>query len=84
MKLEKAFDLLKADRLRSYALDEKIILLLALIRQTYTTEQQLKNTKYSDEKIYEEINKFISQQGLGMDDVLAPEFEAVTEAPATK
>jgi hypothetical protein len=87
---KKAFDLLKADRLRSYALDEKNYFTSGPNKGKLipATEQQLKNTKYSDEKIYEEINKFISQQGLDVDDVLAPEFkngvQAVTEAPATK
>ncbi len=87
---KKAFDLLKADRLRSYALDEKNYFTSGPDKGKLipATEQQLKNTKYSDDKIYEEINKFISKQGLDVDDVLAPEFkngvQAVTEAPATK
>ena len=87
---KKAFDLLKADRLRSYALDENNYFKSGPNKGKLIpiTEQQLKNTKYSDQKIYEEINKFISEQGLDVDDVLSPEFkngvQAIKEAPATK
>ena len=87
---KKAFNLLKADRLRSYALDENNYFKSGPNKGQLipATEQQLKNTKYSDDKIYEQINKYISEQGLDVDDVLAPEFkngvQAVKEAPATK
>ena len=87
---KKAFNLLKADRLRSYALDENNYFKSGPNKGQLipATEQQLKNTKYSDDKIYEQINKYISEQGLDVDDVLAPEFkngvQAVTEKAATE
>ena len=87
---KKAFDSLKADRLRAYSLDEKNYFTSGPNKGQLipATENQLKNTKYSDKAINEEIDRFINSQGLDVEDVASPEFkngvQTVTEAPPTK
>jgi len=74
---KKAFNILKASKLRSYALDEKNYFTSGPNkgRLIPATEQQLKGTRYSNEAINKEIDQFISKQGLDVEDVTSPNFK---------
>ena len=74
---KKAFDILKASRLRAYTLDEKNYFAAGPNKGKLipATEEQLKGTRYSDNYINKEIDKFISQQGLDVEDVASSKFK---------
>ena len=83
----KAFNLLKADKLKSYALDK------ANYIETGPNKGQLiplskQAEKALDAKVNKEINDFINLKGLDVEDVLDPKFkngvQSVTEKAATK
>ena len=83
----KAFNLLKADKLKSYALDKKNYFAAGpnkgqLIPLSKEAEKAL------DAKVNKEINDFINLKGLDVEDVLDPKFkngvQSVTEKAATK
>ena len=83
----KAFNLLKADKLKSYALDK------ANYIETGPNKGQLiplskQAEKALDQKVNKEINDFIRAKALDVEDVLDPKFkngvQSVTEKAATK
>ena len=81
---KKAFDSLKADKFKAYALDDA----------NYITSGPEKGKlipvkdDYFDEEIKQQLNDFIQKQGLDVEDVMNPNFkngvQAVTEKAATK
>ena len=86
---QKSFDLLKADKLKTYALDEKNYYAAGPNKGQLIspTAEQVKGTQYSDEFINKQIDDYLRKEGLDEANVLNKEFkngvEEVTGRPAT-
>ena len=86
---QKAFDLLKADKLKSYALDEKNYYVAGPNKGQLIppTAEQVKGTQYADEAIEKQINDYIRKESLDEANVFNKNFkngvEEVTGKPAT-
>jgi len=79
---KKSFDSLKTDRLRAYQLDKKNYYTQGPKKGQLIspTAKQLEETRYSDEAINNELDRYISAQGLDVEDVVSPKFKNGVQA----